>query len=115
MNSTRLNQKKLQRIRSRRLLIAHTYLMLKRGTRYLPPLVRGLLGLILIFLGFLGFLPVLGFWMIPLGLGLLATDIPPFARWIRKQLYTRRRSHQKMHIGQETIQGKDQGRTDSID
>ncbi len=107
------NQKKLQRIRSRRLITAHTYLMLKRGVRYLPPLVRGLLGLILVLLGFLGFLPVLGFWMIPLGLALLATDIPPFARWIKKQLYTRRRAYQRVHIDQDAIQ--EQGRTDSID
>lgn len=34
--------------------------------------------------GVLGFLPVLGFWMVPLGLALLAQDVPvmqpPFAR-----------------------------------
>jgi hypothetical protein len=41
--------------------------------------------------GFLGFLPVLGFWMIPLGLVLLAQDLPflrqPTARmlaWIER-------------------------------
>ena len=33
-------------------------------------------GLLLIAGGFLGFLPILGFWMIPLGLILLAKDIP---------------------------------------
>lgn len=33
-------------------------------------------GLLLIAGGFLGFLPVLGFWMLPLGLLLLAIDIP---------------------------------------
>ncbi len=27
--------------------------------------------------GVLGFLPVLGFWMVPLGLALLAYDVPP--------------------------------------
>lgn len=27
--------------------------------------------------GFVGFLPVLGFWMLPLGLVLIAQDIPP--------------------------------------
>lgn len=74
----------------RRLMVAHTYLMLKRGERYLPPVVRGLLGLILMLLGTLGFLPVLGFWMIPLGLALLATDIPPFRRWLKKQINARR-------------------------
>ena len=33
-------------------------------------------GLLLIAGGFLGFLPILGFWMLPLGLLLLAIDIP---------------------------------------
>ena len=74
----------------RRLLLAHTYLMLKRGERYLPPVLRGVLGLLLMLLGTLGFLPVLGFWMIPLGLALLATDIPPFRRWLKKQINARR-------------------------
>ena len=49
---------------------------------------------LLIFLGgFVGFLPILGFWMIPLGLVLLAQDIPflrpPLARmlnWIDSKL-----------------------------
>lgn len=74
----------------RRLMVAHTYLMLKRSERYLPPVVRGLLGLIVILLGTLGFLPILGFWMIPLGLALLATDIPPFRRWLKTQINARR-------------------------
>lgn len=108
MNSKE-GRKKLQRIRNRRLLIANTYLMLKRGTRYIPPIVRAVLGMILVFLGFLGFLPVLGFWMIPLGLALIATDIPPFARWIKKELDSRRHKHRKEHRDHLT------GRTDSID
>jgi hypothetical protein len=35
--------------------------------------------------GFLGFLPVLGFWMVPVGLFILAIDFPParrLARWL---------------------------------
>ena len=39
-------------------------------------LVRIPLGIILIAGGFVGFLPILGFWMVPLGLLLLAQDIP---------------------------------------
>ena len=35
--------------------------------------------------GLLGFLPVLGFWMIPLGLLVLSIDIPIVRRW-RRQL-----------------------------
>ena len=34
------------------------------------------IGLLLICFGFLGFLPVLGFWMIPLGVMVLAYDFP---------------------------------------
>jgi len=48
--------------------------------------------------GFLGFLPVLGFWMIPLGLVLLAHDLPflrqPMARllaWIERKWPPRER------------------------
>lgn len=37
---------------------------------------RILIGILLIAGGFLGFLPVLGFWMIPLGIAVLAYDIP---------------------------------------
>lgn len=75
----------------RRLLVAHTYLVLKRGERHIPPVVRGLLGLVLMLLGTLGFLPILGFWMIPLGLALLASDIPPFRRWLKQQINARRK------------------------
>ena len=37
--------------------------------------VRVPLGILLILGGFLGFLPVLGFWMLPLGLALLSLDV----------------------------------------
>ncbi len=77
--------------RNRRLLVANAYLMLSRGKRYLPPVLRAILGLLLVGLGMLGFLPVLGFWMIPLGLALLATDIPPLGRWLRRRLHRYRR------------------------
>lgn len=39
-------------------------------------LVRIPVGILLIVGGFLGFLPIFGFWMVPLGLLLLAQDIP---------------------------------------
>lgn len=40
------------------------------------------LGFLLVLLGFLGFLPILGFWMIPLGLAVAAMDIRPlWRRW----------------------------------
>lgn len=49
-------------------------------------------GILLVLFGIFGFLPVLGFWMLPLGLLLLARDIPalepPIARlfaWINRR------------------------------
>jgi membrane-bound ClpP family serine protease len=49
--------------------------------------VRVPLAIVLIVGGFVGFLPILGFWMIPLGLALLAQDVPflqgPMTRLIR--------------------------------
>jgi hypothetical protein len=43
------------------------------------------LGILLIVGGLVGFLPVLGFWMIPLGLLVLSVDLPIVRRW-RRQL-----------------------------
>ncbi|NRP18987.1 hypothetical protein LPJGGPFB_02239 [Ensifer adhaerens] len=48
------------------------------------PLLRMLVGGLLIFGGFLGFLPVLGFWMVPLGLLILSHDIPAVRRRRRR-------------------------------
>lgn len=42
------------------------------------------LGILLIVFGILGFLPVLGFWMIPLGLLVLSHDLPAVRRWRRR-------------------------------
>jgi hypothetical protein len=39
----------------------------------------------LIFCGLLGFLPILGFWMLPLGFLVLSHDLP-FARRLRRRL-----------------------------
>jgi hypothetical protein len=56
------------------------------------PLVRWPIAIVLVFSGFLGFLPILGFWMAPLGLILIAEDLPflrpPLARlfaWILRK------------------------------
>jgi hypothetical protein len=50
------------------------------GNHRIPPGLRSVLGLLLIVGGVFGFLPILGFWMIPLGLVLIALDIPPLKR-----------------------------------
>lgn len=46
--------------------------------------LRALLGAFLVICGLLGFLPVLGFWMIPLGLMVLAVDFPAADRLRRR-------------------------------
>lgn len=48
------------------------------------PVIRIILGCLLILGGFLGFLPILGFWMVPLGLLILAVDVP-IARRLRRR------------------------------
>ena len=59
------------------------------GNRRMPlpasRLARILIGGLLILGGLLGFLPLLGFWMIPLGLLVLSVDLPAVRRW-RRQL-----------------------------
>lgn len=47
-------------------------------------LLRIPLGLAFIVMGILGFLPVLGFWMIPVGLAILSVD-SPLARRLRRR------------------------------
>ena len=44
--------------------------------------LRPPIGVALVILGMFGFLPVLGFWMIPLGLAVLAVDF----RWAERAL-----------------------------
>jgi hypothetical protein len=50
------------------------------GQEHIPPGLRSLLGAVLMVGGVFGFLPILGFWMIPLGAALIALDIPPLRR-----------------------------------
>lgn len=49
--------------------------LLARVNRRVPPGLRLVLGLLLIAGGILGFLPVLGFWMVPLGAGIVWLDL----------------------------------------
>jgi hypothetical protein len=46
--------------------------------------IRLALGILLVAGGLVGFLPVVGFWMIPLGLLVLSVDMPVVRRWRRK-------------------------------
>ena len=47
-------------------------------------IARMTVGVLLVIGGILGFLPILGFWMIPLGLLVLSHDLPSVRRWRRK-------------------------------
>jgi hypothetical protein len=58
---------------------------LVRVRRTLPPGTRLPVGIVLIAGGMLGFLPVLGFWMIPLGIGIAALDVKPAVTWLRER------------------------------
>ena len=59
---------------------------INRLRRHTTPWVRVPLGVLLCIGGVLGFLPILGFWMLPLGLGVLAVDWPPARRLVEKIL-----------------------------
>ena len=51
------------------------------------PQSRGLriaLGVVLVLGGLVGFLPILGFWMVPLGLLVLSVDLAPVRRTQRR-------------------------------
>ena len=53
-------------------------------------------GILLIFGGFFGFLPIFGFWMLPLGLLLLAQDVPFLKRPAGRALVWFNRAWQKL-------------------
>ncbi|SFM40886.1 hypothetical protein SAMN04488042_10735 [Shimia aestuarii] len=58
-------------------------------TTRVPPGARLLLGVGLIVMGVFGVLPVLGFWMIPLGAAIAMLDLRSIWRWIKAHV-TRR-------------------------
>ncbi len=47
-------------------------------------LARIIIGLLLIIMGIFGWLPIIGFWMIPLGLVVLSVDISTVRSWRRR-------------------------------
>jgi hypothetical protein len=70
------------------------YRALRAAQRYLPPGVRTIVGLLMMAAGLLGFLPLLGFWMFPLGVLVAITDVPPLRRRTERWLNdVRRRYH----------------------
>ena len=62
---------------------------LRWGRDRVPRGLRTVIGVLLMVGGLFGFLPILGFWMLPLGLAFVALDFPPaqrrLDRWLRRQ------------------------------
>jgi hypothetical protein len=52
--------------------------------RHVPTGLRTVIGIMLIIGGVLGFLPILGFWMIPLGLAVIAIDVEVLGKHVRR-------------------------------
>ncbi len=52
----------------------------------LPKPVRILTGTLLVLAGLVGFLPILGFWMVPVGLAVLAIDIPLARKLVHRMI-----------------------------
>lgn len=44
--------------------------------RHVPRGLRSVAGVFFVFGGVIGFLPIVGFWMLPVGLALIALDVP---------------------------------------
>jgi hypothetical protein len=61
-----------------------------RGHKKLKPGIRSLAGILFIIGGVFGFLPILEFWMIPVGLLLIALDIPALRQLLRRWLLKRK-------------------------
>ena len=53
--------------------------------RKIPPGLRLVIGILLIISGIFGFLPILGFWMIPLGAAIVVMDLRAFSKWLSKK------------------------------
>lgn len=89
-----------------RLVIA-SYRVVRWAQRRLPPGIRTAIGLLLMVAGLLGFLPILGFWMLPLGLAITISDFPPLRRRMERWLNeTRNRYHMDLLNGRRSKHGK---------
>jgi hypothetical protein len=66
--------------------IARTYRRIRFWIkRRVPYGLRTVLGLLLVVGGIFGFLPVLGFWMIPLGIAVIWIDVSATRKWLAKR------------------------------
>lgn len=53
---------------------------------HLPKPVRIVVGVVFVLFGLVGFLPILGFWMVPVGLAILAIDIPIVKKLLHRMM-----------------------------
>ncbi|MGV6803546.1 MAG: hypothetical protein ACWA49_05005 [Ruegeria sp.] len=58
---------------------------MSRIRRTVPRGLRFVVGILFVIAGVFGFLPILGFWMIPLGIMVAAMDINLLRRWLRRR------------------------------
>ncbi len=56
------------------------------GRDHVPPGARSVIGVLFMIGGVFGFLPVLGFWMLPLGMAFVALDVPPARAWLDRKI-----------------------------
>jgi hypothetical protein len=62
---------------------------LRRAVRWgvgVPAGMRSALGVVLMVAGVFGILPILGFWMLPVGAAFIALDVPPLRRRLLARL-----------------------------
>ncbi len=94
----------MDRDQLRRTIAGYTYRTMVWGNNHVPPGLRTLLGFVFMVGGVFGFLPVLGFWMFPLGVAFVALDIPPARRrinlWLIKLHKQAQFDHEHQHLDQ---------------
>lgn len=76
MSNPQPNRRAIQGGQLRQRIRRFTYRTLLWGRDRVPAGVRSLIGALFCIGGIFGFLPVLGFWMLPLGVGFIALDVP---------------------------------------
>lgn len=65
------------------MVAAITVLLLRWGIRDVPVGVRSVFGVLLMVAGVFGFLPIIGFWLFPIGVAFVALDVP----WTRQHIH----------------------------
>lgn len=84
-----LNQKTKSAIKEFVLTVLH-------WSEKVPVVLRVILGVVFVFVGAVfGFLPILGYWMVPLGLALLGLSFP----WTRRRIhYWMRKTERELRV-----------------